>query len=186
MNNTKLRQYKSRIALWHEAGHAVVAHHLSLNVISLGLSPLPHCLVDQAGVDNDDLGLLLCAGAAASDLAFGFEWGYHNDYEIAQSIGDLETYRARAREFVREHAAEIQHIVDLLGDDACDEDEARFNPLGPADPVGISLEIQVEESAPSKKLVRALSIAASFQCKYPKASALFAKAGAKLRSKKSY
>lgn len=181
MNNEKLRQYKSRIALWHEAGHAVVAHHLGLKVVSLGLTPLPHCLVDQAGVDNDDLGLLLCAGAAASDLAFGFEWGYHNDYEIAESIGDLETYRANARQFVRQHAAEIQYVVDLLSADI-DDDEARFNPLGPADPVAISLEILVEESAPSKTLIKALGIAAGFQTKHPKIAGFLAKAGARLRA----
>ena len=180
--NNNLRRYKSRIALWHEAGHAAVAHHLGLKVISLGLLPLPHCLVDQAGVDNDDLGLLLCAGAAATDLAFGFEWGWHNDYEIAKSIGDLEKYRAAARAFVKEHASEIQYIVDLLEAER-DEDEKRFPELGPANPVAISLELLVEESAPSDKLIKALAVAAAFQNKHPKVAAFFAKAGAKLRGK---
>ena len=161
---------QARIALWHEAGHAAVAHFLGLKVVSIGIYPIPHCLVDHSGVSDDEYALLLCAGAAAAKQYCGWEWGCHNDYELASTLGDLEVYKARADEFVRKHASEIQHIVDTLDPEGKHLDNTRFPELGHADPVAISIELLLEESAPSAKLAKSIALVAAWQTRFPKAA----------------
>ena len=181
MNNT-FGHYTQRIALWHEAGHAVAAHVFGLKIISLGLNPLPHCLVNQFGADKEQLGILLCAGAAASYAAFGFEWGQDNDYKIASQLGDLQVFRSKAHAFVKEHYDAIQHVVDeLAGDYNPDVAERRVSQIRPQDPRYDALTELVEKSRPSKLLQSALGVAAGLQVKYPKAAARLASVGARLR-----
>jgi hypothetical protein len=146
------------------------------------LSPIPHCLVNQYGADKEQLGVLLCAGAAASHAAFGHEWGQDNDYKIASQLGDLQVFKAKAHEFVIEHYDAIQHVVDeLAGEYNPDALEKRVSQIRVQDPRYETLTELVEKSRPSKALQHALGVAARLQVKFPKAAASLARLGAKLR-----
>lgn len=190
-----------RIALWHEAAHAVAAHVLGRRVYSLGLDPLPHCLVNQIGLSKEDQGLLLCAGAAACIHAFGQPWGQHNDYAIAEKLGDLEEFKAKALEFVREYESEILFVVDQLAKDTYADrkyltrvygklyfgNDHNYN-SGERDVVRLSdchpavepLTKLVSRATPGKKLKWFLRKYASFQLANPAVISKFAKASARL------
>lgn len=102
-----------RVALWHEAGHAIAALHYGRKVLSYGLDPLPHCLVNSLLLSKHKKGILLCAGAAMTEVVYGFEWGGDcTDWKMAEALGDLETFKKEARELVLKYRSEAKYLVD--------------------------------------------------------------------------
>ncbi len=107
------QRYGGRVAMWHEAGHAVAAIKLRVKVRYLGLDPLPHCLVNQAGLTKHQKGVLLCAGAAMTKVVYGFEWGgTAADYPMAEALGDLEEFKREAYALAYELVAEAKFLVE--------------------------------------------------------------------------
>ena len=104
--------YEARVALWHEAGHAVVAMHMGAKVLYYGLDPLPHCLVWPWGLSEHQRGVLLCAGGAVTRAVFGHEWGTETDYRMAATLGDLEVLREEAFELVTSLMSEARYLVE--------------------------------------------------------------------------
>ena len=192
-----------RIALWHEAGHAVAAMSMGLKIKSLGLYPMPHCLVDHRGATNEEIGILLCAGAMMTSHIYGIEWGTHTDYKMAESLGDLKEFKEKALALVTEHCAKARLIVDLLAngtrasgdnlvvrfgnklflrDDHClyyPEHPCALLEEGSDDHAAVSE--MVSKTAPSGFMVKSIRFMANLNIKHPakmaKLSALSAKLG---------
>ena len=185
-----------RIALWHEAGHAVAAMSMGLKIKSLGLNPTPHCLVDHKGAASDDIGVLLCAGAMMTSHVYGIEWGSETDYAMAASIGDLSAFREKALVLVTENCAKGRTIVDLLArgtaasgdnlvarygnklflaDDHClYYPEAPSTTLCPDSADYAELEAMVIKTAPSGVTVKAIKAMEFLNINYPTAMAKLA------------
>lgn len=105
-------RFGNRVAMWHEAGHAVVAMHLGVKVFYYGLSPLPHCLVMPVGLSKHNKGVLLCAGAAMTKAMYGQEWGGDcADWRMAEALGDLEVFKAEAYELCLKLLPEAKYLV---------------------------------------------------------------------------
>jgi hypothetical protein len=108
-----LQRYPDRVAMWHEAGHAIAAMHYGRKVLSYGLDPLPHCLVNSLFLSKHKKGVLLCAGAAMTEAVYGFEWGGDcTDWKMAEALGDLETFKKEARELVLKYKSEAKYLVE--------------------------------------------------------------------------
>ncbi len=106
-------RYQDRVAMWHEAGHAVAAMHYGRKVLSYGLDPLPHCLVNSLFLRRHRKGVLLCAGAAMTEAVYGFEWGGNcTDWKMAEALGDLETFKKEARELALKYRSEARYLVE--------------------------------------------------------------------------
>jgi hypothetical protein len=64
---------------WHEAGHAVVAHHLGMTVLAIGFSwvrgedsaPNPSCWIPNDGFDKDSKATEFFAGVASEIVRLG-------------------------------------------------------------------------------------------------------------------
>lgn len=106
------QRYGNRVAMWHEAGHAVVAMHFGARVHYYGLSPLPHCLVNSLRLSKHEKGVLLCAGAAMTVLMYGYEWGADaSDYKMAETFGDLDVFKAEALALCAKLMPEAKYLV---------------------------------------------------------------------------
>ena len=125
-----LQRYPERVAMWHEAGHAVVAMHYGLKVWSYGLDPLPHCLVNSLTLNKHQKGVLLCAGAAMTKVLYGFEWGGDvTDWKMAQTLGDLDVFKTEAEVLVEQYLPAAKFLVEgRLGKF---EDDPRRREYGP-------------------------------------------------------
>ena len=99
-------------ALWHEAGHAVVAHSMGARVLYYGLEPVPHCLVVPWGLSRHQRGVLLCAGGAMTKAIFGQEWGSDTDYRMAEALGDLNEYKSEAYEIAQNLLPQAKLLVE--------------------------------------------------------------------------
>lgn len=81
---------------WHEAGHAVVAHHLGMTVLALGYSwvaglrgdPNPSSWIPTHGFDDETIAVELGAGIAAEV----FKLGNYNALALAH---DFRIWKAR-------------------------------------------------------------------------------------------
>ena len=102
-----------RIAMYHEAGHAIAAMHFGRKIHSYGLDPLPHCLVNSLFLGKRRKGILLCAGAAMTEAIYGFEWGGDcTDWKMAEALGDLESFKKEARELTLKYKSEAKYLVE--------------------------------------------------------------------------
>jgi hypothetical protein len=98
---------------WHEAGHAVVAHHLGMKVLAIGLSwvrgersePNPSSWIPTDGFDNDRVAVELFGGAAAEILKL-------SNYDAMALHSDVEAFQ----ELHCSHSPEyyIQQAIDIL------------------------------------------------------------------------
>jgi len=84
----------------HEGGHAIVAHHFGLKIKSFGHDPMPHCLISQRGATKEQLGVMLCAGAAATEIMYGERIGHYYDFEMAGLLGDVEDFTQQAKDII--------------------------------------------------------------------------------------
>lgn len=192
-----------RIALWHEAGHAVAAMAMGLPIKSLGIYPMPHCLVDHKGVSDEDMGILLCAGAMMTSHIYNIEWGTDTDYKMASALGDLDHFRAKALELVKANCGKARLIVDelsagtrsgsenlvlrygsklFLRDDHClYYPELPCEVLEAGTPEHTEVVSMVEATRPNKITVKVIRFLANMNIKHPakmaKLSALTAKLG---------
>jgi hypothetical protein len=79
---------------WHEAGHAVVAHHLGMTVLAIGLSwvggehrePNPSSLIPTDGFDKNSVAIELFGGIAAEILKLG-------NYDVMAHSSDIHAWR---------------------------------------------------------------------------------------------
>jgi hypothetical protein len=79
---------------WHEAGHAVVAHHLGMPVLAIGFSwvrgehhePNPSSWIPTDGFDNSSVAIELFGGVAAEILKLG-------DYDVMAYRSDAHAWR---------------------------------------------------------------------------------------------
>lgn len=85
----------------HEAGHALVAHHYGFDMVSFNLDPIPHCLIDQRGATRHQLGVMLCAGGAATEMIYGEPIGEYHDYKMAAILGDVEGFHIEAMSILK-------------------------------------------------------------------------------------
>jgi hypothetical protein len=120
--------YLDRVALWHEAGHAVVANHYGAKVKRIGLDPIPHCIVRQRGLNKHQRGVMLCAGAMMTNIMYGYEWGSHTDYAMAQQYGDLSLFQAQAEKLCWLYRNDAGYIVDMLSDGPASREIVSFEP----------------------------------------------------------
>jgi hypothetical protein len=105
--------YQQRIAMWHEAGHAIAAMHFGRKIHSYGIAPIPHCLINSLFLSKRQKGILLCAGAAMTKEIFGFEWGGDcTDWKMAEAIGDLEEFKAEAEKLCKQHRSEAKYLTE--------------------------------------------------------------------------
>ena len=173
-----------RVALWHEAGHAVAAMSMGLKIVSFGLLPIPHCLVDHKRASKEQMGILLCAGAMLNQHIFGFTWGHHTDFEMAKELGDLEEFKAKALALVKDNEQKAKLIVETI----CEEkripmaiQERSCDALPMSDAEHDATVAAIAQASPSERMIRALGIMAQAQMKFPKAAVALARASAKLR-----
>lgn len=102
-----------RMIMWHEAGHAVAAMHYGRTVISCDVEPIPHCLVNSLFMSKNDKGVMLCAGAAMTQLVFGREIGGDvSDWAMAEKLGDLKHFKREAKYLCLQYMDEARYIVD--------------------------------------------------------------------------
>jgi len=79
---------------WHEAGHAIVGHHLGMTILAIGFSwvygedaaPNPSTWIPTDGFDKDIVGIELLAGVAAEIIKLG-------DYDIMACNADVQACR---------------------------------------------------------------------------------------------
>ena len=126
-----LQRMPERVALMHEAGHAVASFHYGLRVFAMDLDPLPYVLVNSLWLSKHQKGVLLAAGGAMTKVVYGFEWGGDaSDYKMAAALGDLEEFKAEAEELVSQYLAEAKFLVEgRLGKL---EDDPRLQEYGPS------------------------------------------------------
>ena len=98
----------------HEAGHAIIAYHYGLEMKSLGINPFPHCLVSQKGASAEQVGVMLCAGAAAEELMYGKATGHYWDYQMAEEFGCVTTFTDKAAEIIAARWGEFCVIEQYL------------------------------------------------------------------------
>jgi hypothetical protein len=177
-------QDNRRVALWHEAGHAVAAMSMGLKIVSFGLLPIPHCLVDHKRATKEQMGILLCAGAMLNQHIFGFTWGHGTDFEMAKELGDLEKFKTEALALVKANEQKAKLIVETL----CDQkqipmatQERSCDVLPKSDPEHDATVAAIAKASPSPLMIKTLGFMARAQMKFPKAAAALASASAKLR-----
>jgi hypothetical protein len=108
-----LLHYQQRIAMWHEAGHAIAAMHFGRKIHSYGISPIPHCLINSLFMTKHQKGILLCAGAAMTKIIFGFEWGGDcTDWKMAEALGDLDEFKAEAEEICKKYKSQAKYLTE--------------------------------------------------------------------------
>jgi hypothetical protein len=97
---------------WHEAGHAVVAHHVGIVVQAIGLQwiegrddPNPCTWVDLTGIDNDSIAVHVLGGIVAESIKLA-------DYDYHASESDLKRYRELKT--TRTYADHYYHASDIL------------------------------------------------------------------------
>jgi hypothetical protein len=147
---------------------------MGLKVVSFGLSPIPHCLVDQTSCTDEQMGILLCAGAMMNERIFGFTWGHHTDFEMAKELGDLEEFKAKARALVKEHESKAKLIVETISGqrDIPMVTQERFCEVLPADhPQHDEILESISKWSPSKAMVKAIGLMAQWQMAFPQAAA---------------
>ena len=113
------QQLYTRMAMLHEAGHAVVAMHYGKRVFSYGVDPIPHCLPISISMNTHDKGVLMCAGAMMCKHIYGEEWGGEcSDYPMARTLGDLEEFKDEASILCAKYMSEAKFLVEArLGEE---------------------------------------------------------------------
>jgi hypothetical protein len=177
-------QDNRRFALWHEAGHAVAAMSMGLKIVSFGLLPVPHCLVDHKRATKEQMGIPLCAGAMLNQHIFGFTWGHGNDFEMARTLGDLGVFKEKALALVKQNEQKAKLIVEALATEksipmVTQERECAVLPV--TNPEHQLTLDAIRKASPSKRMIVALDVMARAQMKFPKAAAALASVSARLR-----
>ena len=88
---TMLLESEPNRECWHEAGHALVAHHLGMTVLAIGFSwvrgehhePNPSSWIPTDGFDKDIVAVELFGGVAAEILKLG-------DYDVMAHGSDVD------------------------------------------------------------------------------------------------
>lgn len=98
---------------WHEAGHAVVAHHFGMTVIAIGFSwvngensePYPSSWIQTDGFDKESVAIEFLAGSAAEILKLG-------DYDVGAHRSDIIAWRQLGCSSTIEHY--IKEAIEVL------------------------------------------------------------------------
>jgi hypothetical protein len=98
---------------WHEAGHAVVAHHFGMTVLAIGFSwpsglngePYPSSWIPTDGFDKEQVAVELFAGMAAELLKLG-------DHDVSARKSDVHQWQGLGCVSPPEHY--ISNATDIL------------------------------------------------------------------------
>ena len=98
---------------WHEAGHAVVAHHLGMTVLAIGFSwvrgedhePNPCSWIPTDRFDKNSVAIELLGGVAAEILKLG-------DYDVMAHGSDVRAWRELGCSSSSDHY--IQQAIGIL------------------------------------------------------------------------
>ena len=99
---------------WHEAGHAIVGHHLGMTVLAIGFSwangenaePNPSTWISTDGFDKDIAAVELLAGVAAEIIKLG-------DFNVLACNADVQACRKLGCTLSRDHYA--NEAITILG-----------------------------------------------------------------------
>lgn len=105
----------------HEAGHAMVAYHFGLKITSFGYDPMPHCAINQRGATKEQIGILLCAGAAATIMDYGKPMGHSFDYQIAERLGDKHLFTWKALRILNDNIPKYALFKSLMNNEHDEE-----------------------------------------------------------------
>jgi len=112
---------------WHEAGHAVVAHHFQLTVNGIGFTwkrgpqnePYPSAFVHTTGSDKEAEATMLMAGSAAEILKCG-DYDHNGRRNDVEKLNELhcghppDYYIGLAIEILKQHDAALKRVFDEL------------------------------------------------------------------------
>jgi hypothetical protein len=112
---------------WHEAGHAVVAHHLGMRVNGIGFTwvkgpekePYPSAFVPVTGSDKEAEATVLMAGSAAEILKCGDYDHNGRKYDI-EKLNELhcghppDHHIGQAIEILRQRDSELRRVYEEL------------------------------------------------------------------------
>ena len=124
---------------WHEAGHAVVAHHLGMKVLAIGFSwvrgehnePNPSSWIPTDGFDNDRVAVELFGGAAAEILKLSNydAMALRSDVMAFQELHCLhspEHYLQQAIDILREREGALERVHHRLMEERVTPSYLRF------------------------------------------------------------
>ena len=181
-NSERLLHYQSRVAMWHEAGHAIAAMHYGRKIFSYGTYPIPHCMVNSFLLNNEQKGILLCAGAAMTKIIYGYEWGGDcTDWKMAEGLGDIEHFKTEAEKLCRKYLSEAKYLVEYrMGTDESLDNwepsrEEQIRDMDESSPIYEQTMDAAENAHFPEWLDKALHRYAMWQIKYPRFAALIAK-----------
>jgi hypothetical protein len=112
---------------WHEAGHAVVAHHFELTVNGIGFTwkrgpenePYPSAFVHSTGTDKEAEATMLMAGSAAEILKCG-DYDHNGRRYDVEKLNELrcghppDYYIGLAIEILKQHDAALRRVYEEL------------------------------------------------------------------------
>jgi len=112
---------------WHEAGHAVVAHHFAIRVNGIGFTwvkgadkePYPSAFVHLTGSDKEAEATVLMAGTAAEILKSG-DFDHNGRRSDVEKLNELHVshppdyYIGRAIEILKQRDAALRRVYEEL------------------------------------------------------------------------
>jgi hypothetical protein len=128
---------------WHEAGHAVVAHHFGMTVLAIGFSwvrgehrePNPSSWIPTVGFDKDSVAIELFGGVAAEILKLGdYDVMAHNsdasDWRELGCSSSADHYIQQAIGILKERDAALVRVYSRLMEERVKPSYARFRDTG--------------------------------------------------------
>jgi hypothetical protein len=113
---------------WHEAGHAIVGHHLGMKIMAIGFSwisgeehaPNPSTWIETFDGFENDLVATQCAGGVAAEITKLRDYDFmacKSDEQLFQQLGcafPLEHYVNEAIKILGEREAALVRVYDRL------------------------------------------------------------------------